>query len=124
MRANMSALIATPSGYHRPTATQTAACKTATGCTPAQMAAHDYYEWNDPASPVSNPSRLPAGAGIVCIDSTPNDGTFNGTAITDACDGVGSQFAIKIWWRDERSVAATNSAADWRRFVTTLQPQL
>jgi type IV pilus assembly protein PilV len=124
MRANMAALIATPAGYDKPAATQTAACRTTAGCTPAQMAAHDFFEWNNAASAVSNPVRLPNGTGIVCIDSTPNDGSFDGATVTDGCDAIGTQYAIKIWWRDDRSVAATGTSADWRRFVTVLQPQL
>jgi type IV pilus assembly protein PilV len=124
MRANMTGLIATPPAYNKPTATVNANCKTMTGCDATAMAQNDMYEWNNPASSVSNPVVLPGGTGIVCIDSTPNDGTYNGAAITDLCDGVGTQYAIKIWWRDDRSVAETGTSADWKRFVTTLQPQL
>ncbi len=41
---------------------------------------------------------LPAGAAVVCIDGTPRDGT----ADAPACDGAGSDWAIKIWWDDDR----------------------
>lgn len=65
-----------------------------TNCTPAQMAQTDLHEWNS-----TNASILPSGTGAVCLDSTPNDGTP--TSI--ACDGVGSAYAIKIWWNDDKS---------------------
>lgn len=130
MRANMAGLIASPSAYHRPTATQVANCGTAVGCSAAEMAQNDMYQWNNAASPVSNAAVLPGGMGVVCIDSTPNDGTYNGTAITnDGCDGVGTMYAIKIWWRDDRqedNPTYSCAAGTARRncFVTTLQPQL
>jgi type IV pilus assembly protein PilV len=130
MRANMAGLITTPSAYHRPTASAVANCKTATGCSAAEMAQNDMYEWNDAGSAISNAVVLPGGMGVVCIDSTPNDGTYNGTAVTnDGCDGLGTMYAIKIWWRDDRQEAnpAYSCAAGTARrncFVTTLQPQL
>jgi type IV pilus assembly protein PilV len=130
MRANMTGLIAAPSAYHRPTATENTNCRAAAGCTAAQMAQHDMYEWNNSASAVSNAAVLPGGMGVVCLDSTPNDGTYNGTSITnDGCDGLGTMYAIKIWWRDDRQEATPTyscAAGTARRncFVTTLQPQL
>lgn len=75
--------------YNQPTASETSTCLS-TGCTAAQLAGHDYFEWSQQLQSV-----LPLGEGIVCIDSTPNDGT--GTAAA-ACDGVGTELAIKIWW--------------------------
>jgi type IV pilus assembly protein PilV len=64
------------------------------GCTPALMAQDDLREWN-----LANSTNLPSGSGAVCLDSTPNDGTP--TAI--ACDGLGTAYAIKIWWSDDKS---------------------
>ena len=60
-----------------------------TGCTPATMATSDLYSWN-----TSNAVLLPAGQGVVCLDSTPS---------TPACDGLGTIYAIKISWIDDRS---------------------
>lgn len=37
------------------------------------------------------------GQGFVCIDSTPYDGS---NAASPACDGVGNQFSVKVWWDD------------------------
>jgi type IV pilus assembly protein PilV len=126
MRVNIGALtVISPTipYYHLPTATQHATCYTAT-CTSQQMAENDYYEWNDPASSSSNPRVLPGGYGVVCLDSTPNDGTWNGTAVTHGCDGLGTMYAVKVWWLDERrSGLATSDPNAYLRFVTTFQPQ-
>lgn len=75
-----------------------------TGCTPAELAVADMTEWSDDIN-----GQLPGGSGVVCIDSTPNDGT----AGTPACDGIGNVLAIKVWWTD--SVGAT-------QFVTVMRP--
>lgn len=66
----------------------------ASGCTPALMAQTDLHEWN-----LANASNLPSGSGAVCLDSTPNDGT----PVAIACDGLGTAYAIKIWWNDDQS---------------------
>ena len=65
-----------------------------TGCTPATMATSDLYSWN-----TSNAVLLPSGQGVVCLDSTPDDGTQS----SPACDGLGTIYAIKIWWIDDHS---------------------
>lgn len=69
------------------------ACFTAAGCTPANMADHDRAVWGDALDTV-----LPRGQGVVCVDSTPQDGT----AAAPACDGgtVGgmSMQVIKVFW--------------------------
>lgn len=67
-------------------------------CTPAQMAADDLWDWNQELA-----ARLPAGSGVVCLDSSPNDGLPGATA----CDGVGPTVAVKVWWNEKaRSTAA------------------
>jgi type IV pilus assembly protein PilV len=123
MRTNIGALTVlspTVPFYHLPTATQHTSCYTAT-CTSQQMAENDYYEWNDPASPGSNRSVLPDGNGVVCLDSTPSDGTWDGAALTHACDGLGTAYAIKIWWLEK---AATEiQGPTYQRFVFAFQPQ-
>lgn len=81
--------------YNLPASTAVPNCETITGCTPAQMATNDMSVWS---SVLSN--TLPAGAGVVCLDSTPNDGLNN---TSPACDGSGSVYAIKIWWQDDRN---------------------
>jgi len=74
------------------------------GCTSAQLAVADMTEWSEDVA-----SQLPGGSGVVCVDSTPNDGT----AAVPACDGVGSNLAVKVWWTD--TVGAS-------QFVATVRP--
>ena len=58
------------------------------------------------------------GAGFVCIDSTPNDGTGVGNP---ACDGAGTQFSVKVWWDDNRDGAVTVTAANIERMSINFQ---
>ena len=104
MRANMTAVAA--GDYNDPTVAQTTACLANGGCTPAQMAQHDAFEWE---AAIQN--ALPVGAGVVCLDSTPDDGTPASTE----CDGSGQSYAIKIWWDDDRD-------NDFSLFATSFQP--
>ncbi len=104
MRANNIGF--TAGNYDQPAATANANCKTTAGCTPAEMASNDMSIWS---TNISN--TLPSGAGTVCLDSTPIDGASSAAA---ACDGLGTSYAIKIWWQDNR-----DSAAALKRFVVT-----
>ena len=42
------------------------------------------------------------------------DGTWDGTTVTPACDGLGTSYAIKLWWLDDRrsGLATTDVAAE------------
>lgn len=91
------------------TAPSDPACITA-GCAPASMAQYDAFQWKTNLA-----LFLPRGQGIVCLDSTPNDGT----PAAVACDGTGSTYAVKIWWNDEKDPAITPNL---KLFVTSLQP--
>jgi type IV pilus assembly protein PilV len=82
----------------------------ASACTPVQLAADDLFDWLAQMAAV-----LPAGTGVVCIDSTPNDGV----AGAPACDGAGIAYAIKIFWTEKADV---NAAASARLFVTAVRP--
>ena len=75
-----------------------------TNCTAAQVAQNDFYEWSNEVA-----SLLPSGAGVICLDSTPDDGT----PANAACDGAGSILSIKLWWSEKGTQ---------HRFVTTLRP--
>ncbi|MEE9346267.1 MAG: type IV pilus modification protein PilV [Methylococcales bacterium] len=108
MRANAS--VVNSGAYHSPTAAQKTACLSTAGCSPTEMAAHDVYEWLSTASPTSVVNQLPDSSATVCLDSTPEDGV----AATPACDGLGSQHAIKIWWSNDAGVTTF-------RFVTSVQ---
>lgn len=108
MRANLTETQA--DGYDLAAATQNVNCVGTTGCTEAQMAPHDIFEWN---SAVAN--ALPNGQAVVCYDTSPEDGT---TAAAHACTGAAPGFGvytIKIWWSDDRTGTLT-------RFTTNLQP--
>jgi type IV pilus assembly protein PilV len=76
----------------------------ASNCTAPQVAQNDFYEWSTEVASV-----LPSGAGAICLDSTPDDGT----PADAACDGAGSVLSIKLWWSEKGTQ---------RRFVTTLRP--
>lgn len=76
------------------------------GCNAAQLASQDAREWNQ-----RNADLLPSGQGIVCHDSTPNDGTPAATA----CTGTGP-YVIKIWWHDDKS------KTELALFATSFQP--
>lgn len=104
MRSN--AVGVTASNYNQPAATANAACGTTAGCSAAAMAQNDMSVWS---TNITN--TLPTGAGIVCVDSTPADGV---SSAAPACDGVGSGYAIKIWWQDSRV-----STAALKRFAVT-----
>ncbi len=95
--------------YNRPASAIDANCATTTGCTPAAMAGNDMYEWTSAAYNGSISTILPSGQTIICLDSTFNDGA---SAALHACDGLGSVYAVKIWWADDKNGAL-------KRFVTT-----
>lgn len=96
---------------------QTLSCDTGT------MAQWDVYDWHQTVA-----QSLPGGAAlvnkmsIVCLDSTPQDGTEGTDTSTAACDGVsvatGGLIAVKIWWDENRDGDIT---ADDPRVVVTLR---
>jgi type IV pilus assembly protein PilV len=79
-------------------------------CTPQQLAADDKFDWLAQVAAV-----LPTGTGVVCIDSTPEDGT----AGAPACDGVGNAYAIKEFWSEKPPRGAV---AVPMRFSTSVRP--
>ena len=92
MRSNLQGV--TDGNYRALTAPVSNPGCVATGCTAAQMATTDYFVWRQ-----SLDALLPSGAGVVCLDSTPNDGTPG----APECDNLGATYAIKVWWDDDRS---------------------
>ncbi|MEZ5516489.1 MAG: type IV pilus modification protein PilV [Gammaproteobacteria bacterium] len=106
MRANIRGV--TSSSYDDVTGTSTGSCYTASNCTPAQMAANDVFEWNAAIA-----AALPGGAAVVCLDSSPDDGT---PALT-GCSGGGDIYAVKVWWDDDRDGTAE------QRVVLELSPE-
>ena len=104
MRSNLAAVGAGSYDMSTPGAgTNTAACLTTAGCTPAQMAGQDIYEWQQALSSSTNAAGngLPSGQGIVCIDSSA-DATL-ATPAAPLCDNLGHLFRIKVWYQDDTS---------------------
>ncbi|RLA45095.1 MAG: type IV pilus modification protein PilV [Gammaproteobacteria bacterium] len=92
VRANPVGLAA--ASYNSPTSASTATCLTTEGCTPAQLAQHNMFEW---LADITN--ALPDGDAIICLDESPEDGT----SAAKACSGGGTIYAVKVWWTDDRS---------------------
>jgi len=85
-----------PCSYDNGSASAVSSCNLG-GCPPANMAQNDLYEWETTLT-----RELPNGKGVVCLDSSPDDGT----PAAPACSGGGDVYAIKIWWTDSRDAAA------------------
>ncbi len=96
--------------YHLPTPADNG-CYAGEACTPAQLAAEDVLQWRQALA-----DALPDGEGVVCLDSTPDDGSGPGAA---DCDGAGSLYVVKIWWSDEFD---PDGEPVTRRFVTPGRP--
>jgi len=113
MRGNMAGVLANEynrTGIGSDYGTAVPDCNTTTGCNAAALARNDAYEWQQMVA-----NLLPGGQGIVCLDSTPDDGVSPAThgCETTAPTAVRPTHAIKIWWVDDRSEAATT---DKKRF--------
>jgi type IV pilus assembly protein PilV len=102
MRANQSGM--TLGAYNNPTPGDMGCLDAVAGCTPSALAQADAAAW---AADIA--AQLPDGRGIVCVDSTPDDGD----AAAPACDGVGRLLAVKLWWSDTLGTS---------RFVTLARP--
>jgi len=105
MRANTAGV--TAGNYDEPVPALTAACQLPAGCSAGQMAAHDIAEWITILA-----SNLPAGTGVVCIDSDSSDAT----AAAPGCDHIGTDHAILIFWDGDRDGVAEES------LVSTFRP--
>jgi type IV pilus assembly protein PilV len=99
--------------YDASSAELTAGCKATTGCTPQELSKNDMAEWQAALT-----AHLPMGEGVVCIDSTPNDGT---RAASPACDGSGTQFAVKIWWDEDSDGAISVTPTNTERLTINFQ---
>jgi type IV pilus assembly protein PilV len=78
-------------------------------CTPAQLAAFDTARWLSAIRDSLGANATDATVnGTVCVDSTPDDGTFGAWA----CDNTGNVFAIKIEWLERRVERNTRDAAE------------
>jgi type IV pilus assembly protein PilV len=99
VRANLPGVIA--GSYNNYSGSVTSPGCILSGCTSAQIAQNDYYEWSTEIA-----GLLPAGAGVICKTSDPS---------TDdpQCDGAGEVYAIKVSWTEK---------GNQHVFVTTLRP--
>lgn len=102
IRANQAGV--TARAYDLPSAGATACLVATGGCTPVQLAGADVGEWEAEIA-----AQLPGGAGVVCLDSTPDDGTSG----APMCDGAGNVIAVKLWWVDKVGTP---------RFVVSVRP--
>lgn len=76
-------------------------CESLAGCDAAELAGHDIAQWQAELQ-----GSLPAGTGIVCIDSTPHDGTPDLHGCDGVAPGAAPLHAVKIWWDDDRDGVA------------------
>ena len=95
-------------------------CWTGTGCTPAQMAANDFYEWQLKAfGTASTPGMLPNGAAKICRDisnTAPTAAAWNAT-----CDGLNtSPIVLKMKWDEKNNIARGQAQASGATAVTTM----
>ena len=72
-------------------ATNVTDCGATSACTPARMAMLDHSQWSTTLG-----RELPGGGGVVCLDSSPDDGD----SAAPACDGSGRMFAVKVFWSE------------------------
>jgi type IV pilus assembly protein PilV len=120
MRANLAAAGGTPGeGYDGATPAANACRSVYAGdvegapgaCTPEELAADDMFDWLEQVE-----QSLPGGEGVVCIDSTPDDGD---DSASPECDGVGDAYAVKVWW-SQRSTRDQDAAL--MRFAMLVRP--
>lgn len=123
LRANMDGL---QSGYYVNANAASRSCTynadtdtAASNCTANQIAENDIDEWDAAIA-----RDLPSGVGVVCLDSSPDDGgddNSNGTVENTEyeCSGTGSSYAVKLWWVDEFDA---NGNPVIKRFSTAVRP--
>jgi type IV pilus assembly protein PilV len=80
-------------------------------CTPEELAEDDMFDWLEQVE-----QSLPGGEGVICLDSTPDDGD---DAADAQCDGLGDTYAIKIWWSQR---ATRDLDAELMRFSMAVRP--
>ena len=94
-------------------------------CTAAQRAIYDLVTWNKSTAGLpkqANQDVLPQGVGVVCRDSSPNDGD----SANWACDNLGNVYAIKLQWQERTAGRedANNGDAQLQSFRMSVLPAL
>lgn len=89
-----------------------AACATATGCTPAEMATTDLFNWSQLVqnSLPTDATRL-SNDTFICLDSDSTDATI--------CDGLGSTLVVQIGWNETSS---TDNTSNVQRYQMIFEP--
>jgi type IV pilus assembly protein PilV len=114
---NQPATSASAAAYTTQQTTCVGATSSSTGCTSPLMAQNDLYEWELAVKAALGNSA----AGIICLDSSGASGSYDGTTITPACDGLGATYSVKIYWLDDRGQAQT-ATPNYQAFVTRFLP--
>lgn len=83
-------------------------CFTSASCTSTEMTNTLVGQWQEVLE-----SALVDGTGVICKDSTPDDGS----PTAPDCDGASDLLTIKIWWHENRI-----DQTEFQRFVTTMEP--
>ena len=91
-------------------------CNTTTACSPTEMVENDLAEWQAALA-----SKLPGGLGVVCRDSSPNDGA--GPASAACTGGATDPIAVKVWWTLRDSASAGGPIAATQRQVLPFIPR-
>ncbi|MES3009118.1 MAG: type IV pilus modification protein PilV [Pseudomonadota bacterium] len=97
--------------YEGQTGALSSSCTTPSGCDAAVMAGNDIAEWQSALQ-----QDLPEGAGVVCVDATPEDGTPQANECDEPGGGTASAYAVKVWWDDDRDAVAE------RRITLSFRP--
>ncbi len=83
------------------------------GCDSGDLALYDAHVWHG-----RNAELLPGGQGVICLDSTPDDGSGQAVHGCDSNQTDGMRFfAAKVWWDDDR-----DPATPLRRHVMSFIP--
>ena len=93
--------------FVNPVPVSSGSCEADEMCEPGIMAGSDLQGWQTALE-----QALPGGSGLVCLDSTPNDGTIDNAG----CDGTGSP-VVKVFWEETR---AHDDSAVQSRIVTRI----
>jgi len=91
MRSNSASML--NRDYNNVVGSEFTSCISVAGCTTLQMAQYDKWLWD--ARLVESLGKT--AAGVVCVDSSPADGT---SAASPACDDIGDAWVVKFWWSD------------------------
>lgn len=97
-------------------------CWTGNGCTPAEMARNDYFEWHQK---LTGSNGLPNGQAVICRDST-----LLANASLACDDAASSPLVVKLRWDEKNNnardaaatTAATPTAVTVRTMAVPIQP--